>query len=154
MHRRHRRDRAIAPGLPTEAGRCERASSASASRRFSLLLSDGPTHGYELLERLPSLIGEERVDVGNVYRALRALEEEGLVVSEWEAELPGPAKRTYTLTEDGSRPLLARWRESLGRAPRRPDRLSRRSGREVNACAKDTDIDVTSTAAGRGGAEP
>ena len=78
-----------------------------------LLLSGGPTHGYELLERLPSLIGEERVDVGNVYRALRALEEEGLVVSEWEAELPGPAKRTYTLTDDG-RSVLARWRESLG----------------------------------------
>ena len=77
-----------------------------------LLLSDGPTHGYELLERLPPLIGEERVDVGNVYRALRALEEEGLVVSEWAAELPGPAKRTYTLTDDG-RAVLELWRDSL-----------------------------------------
>jgi PadR family transcriptional regulator, regulatory protein PadR len=77
------------------------------------LLADGPTHGYELLERLPTFLGEERVDVGNVYRALRALEEEGLVTSEWQAALPGPAKRTYTLTDDG-RALLARWRESLG----------------------------------------
>lgn len=77
-----------------------------------LLLSRGPTHGYELLERLPSLIGEERVDVGNVYRALRGLEEEGLVVSEWQAELPGPAKRTYTLTDDG-RAVLGAWRHSL-----------------------------------------
>jgi PadR family transcriptional regulator PadR len=78
-----------------------------------LLLSDGPTHGYELLERLPPLLGEERVDVGNVYRALRALEEEGLVVSEWQAALPGPAKRTYTLTDDG-RTVLGLWRDSLG----------------------------------------
>lgn len=78
-----------------------------------LLLDDGPTHGYELLERLPSLLGEERVDVGNVYRALRGLEEEGLVVSEWQAELPGPAKRTYTLTADGA-DLLVAWRDSLG----------------------------------------
>jgi poly-beta-hydroxybutyrate-responsive repressor len=77
-----------------------------------LLLARGPTHGYELLERLPGLIGEERVDVGNVYRALRGLEEEGLVVSEWQAELPGPAKRTYTLTEEG-RTVLDAWRESL-----------------------------------------
>lgn len=77
-----------------------------------LLLSDGPTHGYELLERLPALLGEERVDVGNVYRALRALEDEGLVVSEWRADLPGPAKRTYTLTEDGAG-LLVAWIESL-----------------------------------------
>jgi poly-beta-hydroxybutyrate-responsive repressor len=77
-----------------------------------LLLSDGPTHGYELLERLPALLGEERVDVGNVYRALRGLEDEELVVSEWRADLPGPAKRTYTLTDDGAG-LLAAWLESL-----------------------------------------
>lgn len=76
------------------------------------LVSNGPTHGYELLERLPSLVGDERVDVGNVYRALRALEDEGLIVSEWRAALPGPAKRSYTLTEDG-RALLAEWRAAL-----------------------------------------
>lgn len=76
------------------------------------LLAARPTHGYELLERLPSLLGEERVDVGNLYRALRALEEEGLVVSEWQAELPGPAKRTYTLTDDG-RAALETWLQSL-----------------------------------------
>jgi DNA-binding PadR family transcriptional regulator len=50
--------------------------------------------------------------VGNVYRALRALEEEGLVVSEWQAALPGPAKRTYTLTDEG-RAVLQQWLESL-----------------------------------------
>lgn len=77
------------------------------------LLADGPTHGYELLERLPPLVGDERVDVGNVYRALRALEEEGLVSSEWRADLPGPAKRTYTLTGEG-RAVLDLWRGSLG----------------------------------------
>jgi PadR family transcriptional regulator len=77
-----------------------------------LLLSAGPAHGYELLERLPQLLGEERVDVGNVYRALRALEEDGLVVSEWRADLPGPTKRTYTLTEAGG-VVLASWLESL-----------------------------------------
>jgi PadR family transcriptional regulator, regulatory protein PadR len=77
-----------------------------------LLLSHGPTHGYELLERLPELLVEDRVDVGNVYRALRGLEEEGLVESEWQADLPGPAKRTYTLTDDG-RAALAAWLESL-----------------------------------------
>jgi PadR family transcriptional regulator PadR len=77
-----------------------------------LLLAERPTHGYELLERLPSLIGEGRVDVGNLYRVLRALEEEGVVTSEWSADLPGPAKRTYALTDEG-RALLAAWLESL-----------------------------------------
>jgi PadR family transcriptional regulator, regulatory protein PadR len=76
------------------------------------LLAGGPTHGYELLERLPDLVGDERVDVGNVYRALRGLENEGLVVSEWSADLPGPAKRTYTLTDEG-RAVLDAWQASL-----------------------------------------
>jgi poly-beta-hydroxybutyrate-responsive repressor len=88
--------------------RVERLSEPS----LLLLVSDGPTHGYELLERLPQLVGEERVDVGNLYRALRALEEEGLVSSEWHADLPGPAKREYTLTSEGEA-VLARWLESL-----------------------------------------
>ena len=70
-------------------------------------------HGYELIERLPEVAGNEtRIDVGNLYRVLRALEEEGIVSSEWSAELPGPAKRTYELTEAGSR-LLDLWAESL-----------------------------------------
>ena len=78
-----------------------------------LLLRERPMHGYELIERLPEVAGDElRVDVGNLYRILRALEDEGLVTSEWSADLPGPAKRTYELTEVGSR-LLDRWAESL-----------------------------------------
>lgn len=77
-----------------------------------LLVSAGPTHGYELLERLPPLVGEERIDVGNLYRMLRALEDDGLVRSEWRADLPGPAKRTYTPTDEG-RAVLAAWLESL-----------------------------------------
>jgi DNA-binding PadR family transcriptional regulator len=70
-------------------------------------------HGYELLERVPELAGVEgHVDVGNLYRILRALEEEGIVRSEWSAELPGPAKRTYELTDAGAE-LLDRWAEAL-----------------------------------------
>ena len=77
-----------------------------------VLVADGPTHGYKLLERLPELIGDDRVDVGNVYRALRAFEDEGLVVSEWRGDLPGPTKRTYTLTDEG-RAVLDTWLGSL-----------------------------------------
>ncbi len=80
-----------------------------------LLLDEGPRHGYELIERLPELAGEERVDVGNLYRILRALEEEGIVESEWRADLPGPAKRTYRLTDAGRR-LLAQWADALRQA--------------------------------------
>ncbi len=73
-------------------------------------------HGYELIERLPEVAGaESRVDVGNLYRLLRGLEDEGVVTSEWSADLPGPAKRTYELTDEG-RALLDRWAESLREA--------------------------------------
>jgi DNA-binding PadR family transcriptional regulator len=77
-----------------------------------VLLAERPTHGYELLERLPGLLGSERVDVGNLYRFLRALEDDGIVVSEWSADLPGPAKRTYELTDEG-RALLESWKAAL-----------------------------------------
>ena len=73
-------------------------------------------HGYELIERLPEVAGNDaKVDVGNLYRLLRGLEEEGVVTSEWSADLPGPAKRTYELTDEG-RALLDRWAESLREA--------------------------------------
>lgn len=79
-----------------------------------LLLASRPTHGYELLETLPELSGEDRVDVGNLYRTLRAFEDEGLVASEWSADLPGPTKRTYTLTKEGY-DVLASWLEAVER---------------------------------------
>ena len=111
MHRRRLRSRnrqRLADGSWEVRARVERFGEPA----LLLLLAGGPTHGYELLERLPDLLGDERVDVGNVYRALRSLEDEGLVTSEWRADLPGPAKRTYTLTDEGHE-LLESWLESL-----------------------------------------
>jgi poly-beta-hydroxybutyrate-responsive repressor len=77
-----------------------------------LLLREAPAHGYELLERLPELLPDERIDMGNLYRVLRALEEDGIVRSEWDAEAPGPAKRIYELTDEG-RELLDGWTDAL-----------------------------------------
>ena len=67
-------------------GRIERFQVAA----LLLLLRERPAHGYDLLEQLPAVIGEERMDVGNLYRVLRALEEQGLVSSEWDE--PSPAR--------------------------------------------------------------
>jgi poly-beta-hydroxybutyrate-responsive repressor len=80
-----------------------------------LLLRERPRHGFELLDALPALMPGERVDMGNLYRVLRSLEEEGIVASEWRQDLPGPTKRTYELTEGGRR-LLDRWAEALREA--------------------------------------
>lgn len=65
-----------------------------------LLLAEGTSHGYELLEQVGSL-GMDSVDPGGLYRCLRAMDEEGLVTSSWEPSSSGPARRTYTLTDEG-----------------------------------------------------
>lgn len=65
-----------------------------------LLLAEGPSHGYDLLERTAAL-GLERADPGGLYRTLRAMEQEDLVQSWWEASSSGPARRTYALTDEG-----------------------------------------------------
>ncbi len=90
-----------------------------------LLLRERPAHGYDLLERLPELTGEQRVEMGNLYRLLRALEEEGLVTSEWDETSPGPAKRRYALTEAGLQ-LLDQWAEALRSSQERTDRFLQR----------------------------
>ena len=69
-----------------------------------LLLREQPAHGYELLERLEPL-GFVRDDPGGLYRALRALEAEGLVRSAWEASRVGPDRRIYELTRAGMEEL-------------------------------------------------
>lgn len=76
-----------------------------------LLLAEGPSHGYDMLEHMPRL-GLERVDPGGLYRTLRSMEEEGLVTSAWEHAESGPARRTYELTDEGLDWLHA-WAGSL-----------------------------------------
>src|SRR6476659_9797862 len=101
----------VRPGHWGVRARVERFSEPA----LLLLLREQPTHGYELLEALPALTGEARVDMGNLYRVLRALEEDGLVTSTWQAGEPGPAKRTYELTPEGRR-LLDEWAAALLRS--------------------------------------
>ena len=113
-HRRHPRSRSrhlVRPGHWHVHARVERFVEPS----LLLLLRERPLHGYELLERLPELGVEGRVDIGNLYRLLRALEQEGLVASEWRDDEPGPTKRVYELTPEGRR-VLDTWAEALRRA--------------------------------------
>lgn len=65
-----------------------------------LLLTEGPKHGYELLVQLSDR-GYGNADPGGLYRALRTMEEEGLVSSSWEYGDFGPARRVYAVTDDG-----------------------------------------------------
>jgi PadR family transcriptional regulator, regulatory protein PadR len=115
----------VRPGHWGVRARVERFSEPA----LLLLLRERPAHGYELLEALPTLTGEARVDMGNLYRVLRGLEEDGLLTSRWEAGEPGPAKRMYELTAEGRR-LLDEWAAALRRSRDRIDTfLDRFEGR-------------------------
>jgi poly-beta-hydroxybutyrate-responsive repressor len=107
-HRGHRSRHRVGPDEWAVRARIERFHEPA----LLLLLRERSRHGYELIEELPEVVGGERVDVGNLYRFLRRLEGDGIVESEWDGDLPGPAKRTYTLTRAGEK-LLDQWAEAL-----------------------------------------
>jgi PadR family transcriptional regulator PadR len=100
--------RRVGSGAWRVRGRVERFGEPA----LLLLLRESPAHGYELLDRLSEVVPDGRIDMGNLYRVLRTLEEEGIVHSEWDEDAPGPAKRIYELTDDG-RALLDEWAEAL-----------------------------------------
>ncbi|HPG40958.1 MAG TPA: helix-turn-helix transcriptional regulator [bacterium] len=77
------------------------------------MLWEQPRHGYELMTDLPELgFVATQGDPGAIYRTLRHLEENGLVVSQWDTSGTGPAKRLYTITPLGIENLQL-WAESL-----------------------------------------
>jgi PadR family transcriptional regulator, regulatory protein PadR len=76
-----------------------------------LLLDERPGHGYELSERLVPLAGSAP-DTAVVYRALNAMEDEGLVSSRWKRSTEGPVRRCHELTPRG-RHALAEWARQL-----------------------------------------
>jgi PadR family transcriptional regulator, regulatory protein PadR len=66
-----------------------------------VLLAGGAAHGYAITGELALLgITNGSVDVGQVYRTLRDLEEAGQVRSSWMTG-SGPARRDYELTAAG-----------------------------------------------------
>ena len=70
-----------------------------------VLLAGGAAHGYAIVGELAQLgITNGAVDVGQVYRTLRDLEQAGLVTSQW-ATGTGAARRDYALTETGQAAL-------------------------------------------------
>ena len=79
-----------------------------------LLLHQGPAHGYQLMERLREFgFDDVPIDSSVVYRALRTMEGEDLVVSSWDtSSTTGPPRRVYQLTETGDS-VLTSWVDDL-----------------------------------------
>jgi len=78
-----------------------------------LLLASNAAHGYELIQKLSRMDCVDcDPDTATVYRALRKMEQDGLVFSKWEHGEFGPARRQYRLSEEG-RKLLDMWAMGL-----------------------------------------
>jgi PadR family transcriptional regulator, regulatory protein PadR len=78
-----------------------------------LLLQRGPAHGYVLLSDLSEFgFDPSSLDPSLLYRTLRHMEEDGLVVSEWGEQSLGPQRRDYAITRSGLA-HLHNWVEDL-----------------------------------------
>lgn len=78
------------------------------------LLAREPLHGYELRKRCEglALFHGQPPDAAGLYRALREMEDEGLVLGAWDTPGRGPAKRRYAITLTGQA-CLSRWKATL-----------------------------------------
>ncbi len=78
------------------------------------LLTDGPAHGYQLAQRLGEMkmFTCQEPDHAGLYRALKQMEEEGLLTSAWDLAESGPARRVFTITADGMA-CLGQWKKTL-----------------------------------------
>ena len=68
-------------------------------------------HGY-LIEAYLRGLGFFGLETSTLYRTLRQLEKDGLLISAWEPGPAGPARRIYALTDAG-RAWLDRWANAL-----------------------------------------
>lgn len=82
---------------------------------FLSLLSQAPTHGYDLLQTYADLFSAALppLNAGQIYTTLSRLERDGFV-SKVDIEQEGkPDKRVYELTDDGLQALLVWFAEPL-----------------------------------------
>ncbi len=79
-----------------------------------LAASGKPMHGYLIVQQMTDgpMFGGGTPDPTGVYRILKQMENNKLVTSEWDTSESGPARRVYSLTDEG-RACLRRWVDAL-----------------------------------------
>lgn len=95
-----------------------------------MLREKGRSYGYDLSASLADYaLTDAQIERAALYRTLRRLEENGYVVSSWDTQTGGPARRVYRLTKAGSR-HLREWAQvmrnlglSISRFARRADSI-------------------------------
>lgn len=88
-----------------------------------VMLHRSKAHGYSLLNGLNEFgFKPGQLDPSLVYRALREMEEIGLVTSEWDQDSLGPQRRVYSIAKEGEQYLVS-WMEDLRRTRQEIDTL-------------------------------
>jgi DNA-binding PadR family transcriptional regulator len=89
-----------------------------------VMLHRGEAHGYSLLNGLDEFgFNPGQKDPSLIYRALREMEEIGLVTSQWDQDSSlGPQRRVYQITPEGEG-YLANWIADLRRTRQEIDTL-------------------------------
>ncbi len=88
---------------------CAATSGECLRARLLEMVGEQPGHGYDFCDRLGCVASAASTapvtPAGTVavYRALRALERDGLVESRWVDPVSGPARRVYSLVGDRER---------------------------------------------------
>lgn len=78
---------------------------------LALVRQHGPTHGYEIAQRLRDA-GLGDIKGGTLYPVLGRLEERGQLVTEWSNGVSGPGRKVVDITDEGVRALdtvVAEW---------------------------------------------
>ena len=76
------------------------------------VLSTQPLHGYGIAREV-KLLSDDMLTMkeATLYSALRALEQDGLIVGEWQPQEKGADRKVYTLTEEGAEEARRRTQE-------------------------------------------
>lgn len=79
-----------------------------------LAQANEPMHGYSIVQHVAysPMFGGKKPDATGIYRALKRMEEAGLVSSAWSTPDEGSPKRMFTLTDKGY-DCLRRWIDAL-----------------------------------------
>jgi DNA-binding PadR family transcriptional regulator len=78
------------------------------------VLAKEQTHGYQIAQVLSDLLMFEgrAPDTAGIYRALKEMQDEGLVISHWQTAQAGPAKKLFEITPEGME-CLNNWKKTL-----------------------------------------
>ena len=91
-----------------------------------VLKEKGQSYGYDLLGSLAEhAFTDGEIEKAVLYRTLRRLEHHGYIVSTWDTDTSGPARRVYTLTKDGER-HLDEWAQILAKVASSMNRFVRK----------------------------